>query len=77
MASFEMSVAIILASGSSLAMVMARQPEPVPTSTIVGCSDSLRAAGLTPGRKGLPARFSTASMICSDSGRGMSTLVST
>ena len=54
-------------------MVIAMHPEPVPTSTIIGFGGNTRFAGFTPGKYGLPARLSTASMICSVSGRGIKT----
>ena len=49
-AGVEMSQAVMLASGSFLARVMAMQPEPVPTSRIAGCSGRTRLVGLTPGK---------------------------
>jgi len=61
------------ASGRSLASVMAMQPEPVPTSRMIGCSGRTRGVDLTPGKYGLPASFKTESMSCSVSGRGTKT----
>ena len=72
-AGFEISVAWILASGSSNFRVIAIQPEPVPISRILGVFGSLLLFGLTPGKYDFPARFKTASIICSVSGRGART----
>lgn len=49
-ASLEMSLAYTVASGNSFLMVTAIQPEPVPTSSIVGCGGNTRGVGLTPGK---------------------------
>ena len=46
----EMSVAVMLASGSSFLRVMAMQPEPVPTSRILGCAGRMRFGAFMPGR---------------------------
>lgn len=46
----DMSVAYTSASGNSFLTVMAIQPEPVPTSSMIGCGGSTLWLGLTPGR---------------------------
>ena len=67
----EISEAVTLARGSSFLMVMAMQPEPVPTSNREKSGGSLGLGALMPGKNGLPARDKTVSAICSVSGRGM------